>query len=242
MNPNGKYQLLTRAAPVQAGAPKSKFLLSKKDISGRFKGERRLTVNRERVGGTDNITVRDLIIFLKEQGVSLARVRIGSTFVTSVLPNSLRKTARYARKSRTARRTLRSATWKVAMTPIYDTPPCSPTANNALDAHGLRKWASSAVVFVLSAARAILPVNGKGNYPGSQMSTGGGIWRKSSFGLYGTRRNLLGSLAAYWKRNRSRPQISGVEISENDLLPMSGAEPSIRQRGRLRFPSRARHR
>src|ERR1035437_10849744 len=39
------------------------------------------------------------------------------------------------------------------------------------------------------------------NYPGGQMSTGGGIWRKNNFTLYGTRRNLLGNLAACLKPN-----------------------------------------
>ena len=52
------------------------------------------------------------------------------------------------------------------------------------------------------------------NYPGGQMGTGGGIWRKNSFALYGTRRNLLGSLAACWKPKSFRAAKSVASRSQ----------------------------
>src|ERR1035437_4950632 len=53
-----------------------------------------------------------------------------------------------------------------------------------------------------------------GNYPGGQMSTGGGIWRKNTFTLYGTRRNLLGNLAACWKPKSFKAAKSAASRSQ----------------------------
>ena len=134
----------------------SRFLLTKPDRSGRYKGERRITVNKDREDGTDDISLKDLTVFLKDRDISLTRVRLGVTFVTSVLPKS-RKSVRRQRKSVRRTRMTRRVAPGIVTTTSPPIPAVIPTDDFAPARNGLKKWANSAVVIF----RSILPTNGK---------------------------------------------------------------------------------
>jgi len=63
----------------------SRFFIYAKEKSGRYKGKRRMGVNHLFVGGTENLTIKDLIDFLEEKDIKPDEVKLPSTFTTTTV-------------------------------------------------------------------------------------------------------------------------------------------------------------
>lgn len=59
-----------------------KFYLYAAKKSGYYKGKRLLGVNHSYEGGTENLTLQDLIEFLRERNIYLSAVVLPSSFIT----------------------------------------------------------------------------------------------------------------------------------------------------------------
>lgn len=59
---------------------KEKFFIYAAKKSGDYKGKRLLGVNHFYEGGTENITLRDLVEFLKEKNIELSTVVLPAAF------------------------------------------------------------------------------------------------------------------------------------------------------------------
>ncbi|MCC7004891.1 hypothetical protein IT397_03170 [Candidatus Nomurabacteria bacterium] len=62
---------------------KEKFFIYAPARRGPFKGKRLLGVNDTYEGGTDKITLKDLVEFLSQKGISLDRVTLPAAFTTA---------------------------------------------------------------------------------------------------------------------------------------------------------------
>ena len=59
-----------------------KFFIYAAKKSGRNKGKRLLGVNHLYEGGTDSLTLQDLVDFLKEKDIDLSTVKLPESFIT----------------------------------------------------------------------------------------------------------------------------------------------------------------
>jgi hypothetical protein len=71
-----------RVKPMPRRSKSSKFFIYAPKKSGHLKGKMLLGVNGMYEGGTDSLTIQDLVDFLQEQGIPLSTVELPEYFMS----------------------------------------------------------------------------------------------------------------------------------------------------------------